>query len=134
MKEKEVKWSEFINANKQSYFDSINNKEEKVKAFGEWSVQKQYLHLKRFIKAQTPIFKKDIFVKTTLRNLTKIKSELVVSDELNLLDYNEYTKITEMVNEVHLVILEYNEKLKEIKKTTLQKQLEKLQDEMQTLN
>lgn len=133
MKEKETKWNEFINANKTAYFESINNDEKKVQAFNGWSVQKQYLHLKRFVKAQTPNFKRDMFVKQTLRTLTKIKSELVVSEELGKLNYDEYVKITSLVKEIQELILDYSAKLKQIKKATLQEQLEKIQTEMKGL-
>ena len=133
MKEKETKWNEFINANKTAYFESINNDEKKVQAFNGWSVQKQYLHLKSFVKAQTPNFKRDMFVKQTLRTLTKIKSELVISEELGKLNYDEYVKITSLVKEVQELILDYSAKLKQIKKATLQEQLEKIQVEMKGL-
>lgn len=133
MKEKETKWNEFINANKTAYFESINNDEKKVQAFNGWSVQKQYLHLKRFVKAQTPNFKRDMFVKQTLRTLIKIKSELVVSEELGKLNYDEYVKIISLVKEIQELILDYSAKLKQIKKATLQKQLEKIQTEMKGL-
>ena len=53
MKEKEEKWLEFINANKESYFESVGQNEKRVKTFNGWSVQKQYLHLKRFLKIKT---------------------------------------------------------------------------------
>lgn len=133
MKEKETKWNEFINANKTAYFESINNDEKKVQVFNGWSVQKQYLHLKRFVKAQTPNFKRDMFVKQTLRTLTKIKSELVISEELGKLNYDEYVKITSLVKEIQELILDYSAKLKQIKKATLQEQLEKIQAEMKGL-
>lgn len=133
MKEKETKWNEFINANKTAYFESVNNDEKKVQAFNGWSVQKQYLHLKRFVKSQTSDFKRDMFVKQTLRTLTKIKSELVISDELGKLSYDEYMKVTDLVKEVHEKILEYSAKLKQIKKATLQEQLVKIQSEMKGL-
>lgn len=133
MKEKETKWNEFINANKTAYFESINNDEKKVQAFDGWSVQKQYLHLKRFVKAQSPNFKRDMFVKQTLKTLTKIKSELVISDELSKLSYEEYIQITGLIKEVHELILDYSAKLKQVKKATLQKQLEKIQSEMKGL-
>ena len=133
MKEKETKWNEFINANKTAYFESINNDEKKVQVFNGWSVQKQYLHLKRFVKAQSPNFKRDMFVKQTLKTLTKIKSELVISDELSKLSYEEYIQITGLIKEVHELILDYSAKLKQVKKATLQKQLEKIQSEMKGL-
>lgn len=104
-----------------------------MQAFNGWSVQKQYLHLKRFVKAQTPNFKRDMFVKQTLRTLTKIKSELVISEELGKLNYDEYVKITSLVKEVQELILDYSAKLKQIKKATLQEQLEKIQVEMKGL-
>ncbi|WP_270550036.1 hypothetical protein [Bacteroides xylanisolvens] len=133
MKEKETKWNEFINANKTAYFESINNDEKKVQTFNGWSVQKQYLHLKRFVKAQSPNFKRDMFVKQTLKTLTKIKSELVISDELSKLSYEEYMQVTSLIKEVHELILDYSAKLKQVKKATLQKQLEKIQSEMKGL-
>lgn len=133
MKEKETKWNEFINANKTAYFESINNDEKKVQTFNGWSVQKQYLHLKRFVKAQSPNFKRDMFVKQTLKTLTKIKSELVISDELSKLSYEEYMQVTGLIKEVHELILDYSAKLKQVKKATLQKQLEKIQSEMKGL-
>lgn len=133
MKEKETKWNEFINANKTAYFESINNDEKKVQVFNGWSVQKQYLHLKRFVKAQSPNFKRDMFVKQTLKTLTKIKSELVISDELSKLSYEEYMQVTSLIKEVHELILDYSAKLKQVKKATLQKQLEKIQSEMKGL-
>ena len=133
MKEKETKWNEFINANKTAYFESINNDEKKVQTFNGWSVQKQYLHLKRFVKAQSPNFKRDMFVKQTLKTLTKIKSELVISDELSKLSYEEYMQVTSLIKEVHELILDYSAKLKQVKKATLQKQLEKIKSEMKGL-
>jgi len=133
MKEKETKWNEFINANKTAYFESINNDEKKVQTFNGWSVQKQYLHLKRFVKAQSPNFKRDMFVKQTLKTLTKIKSELVISDELSKLSYEEYMQVTSLIKEVHELVLDYSAKLKQVKKATLQKQLEKIQSEMKGL-
>lgn len=133
MKEKEEKWLEFINANKESYFESVGQNEKRVKTFNSWSVQKQYLHLKRFLKIKTPQFRKTEFVKQTLRNLERLKSALIVKDEFGLLNYDEYTSLTNKVDEVLEIISGYKNKLKEIKKTTLQKQLEVLQTEMKSL-
>lgn len=133
MKEKEEKWLEFINANKESYFESVGQNEKRIVAFNSWSVQKQYLHLKRFLKVRTPQFKKNEFVKQTLRNLERIKSALIVKEEFGLLNYEEYTNLTTKVDEILGIISGYKDKLKEIKKTTLQKQLEVLQTEMKSL-
>lgn len=133
MKEKEEKWLEFINANKENYFESVGQNEKRIVAFNSWSVQKQYLHLKRFLKVRTPQFKKNEFVKQTLRNLERIKSALIVKEEFGLLNYEEYTNLTTKVDEILGIISGYKDKLREIKKTTLQKQLEVLQTEMKSL-
>ena len=87
----------------------------------------------QFLKIKTPQFRKSEFVKQTLRNLERIKSALIVKDEFGLLNYDEYTSLTNKVDEVLEIISGYKNKLKEIKKTTLQKQLEVLQTEMKSL-
>lgn len=132
MKEKETNGMSLLMLIKQLILKALTTMK-KVQAFNGWSVQKQYLHLKRFVKAQTPNFKRDMFVKQTLRTLTKIKSELVISEELGKLNYDEYVKITSLVKEVQELILDYSAKLKQIKKATLQEQLEKIQVEMKGL-